>query len=87
MKWATGLASRVRDAEDTTGFLLNDVYKALPRPVRDLIRTEPRASYNELSTAVLALDTGDLKDAAAVYTRDEETARLAREPASPTKAL
>jgi hypothetical protein len=87
VKWATGLASRVRDAEDTTGFLLNDVYKALPRPVRDLIRTEPRASYNELSTAVLALDTGDLKDAAAVYTRDEETARLAREPASPTKAL
>ena len=87
VKWATGLASRVRDAEDTTGFLLNDVYKALPRPVRDLIRTEPRGSYNELSTAVLALDTGDLKDAAAVYTRDKETARLAREPASPTKAL
>jgi hypothetical protein len=87
VKWAAGLASRVRDAEDTTGFLLGDVYKALPRPVRDLIRTEPRGTYNELAAAVLALDTTDLKDAAAAYARDEETARLAREPPSPTKAL
>jgi hypothetical protein len=87
VKWATGLASRVRDAEDTTGFLLSDVHKALPRPVRDLIRTEPRKTYDELAAAVLALDTSDLKDAAAAYTRDEETARLAREPTSPTKVL
>src|SRR5882762_2043175 len=87
VKWATGLASRVRDAEDSTGFLLGDVYNALPKPVRDLIRKEPRASYQELTTAVLALDTSDLKDAAVNFTRDEETARLAREPASPTKVL
>ncbi|KIM71871.1 hypothetical protein PILCRDRAFT_16639 [Piloderma croceum F 1598] len=87
VKWATGLASRVRDAEDAMGFLLGDVYKALPRPVRDLIHTEPRRTYNELSAAVLALDTTDLKDGAAAYARDEETARLAREPMSPTKAL
>ena len=87
VKWATGLASRVRNAEDTTGFLLSDVHKALPRPVRDLICTEPRKSYDELAAAVLALDTTDLKDAAAAYARDEETARLAREPASPTKVL
>ena len=59
VKWATGLASRVHDAEDTTGFLLNDVYKGLPRPIRDLIHTEPRKTYSELSAAVLALDTGD----------------------------
>jgi len=87
VKWATGLASRVRDAEDATGFLLNDMYKALPLPVCDLIHTESRKIYNELSAAALALDTGDLKDAAVVYARDEEMARLAHEPASPTKAL
>ena len=87
VKWAAGLASRVRDAEDTTGFLLGDVYKTLPRPVRDLIRTESQGTYNELAAAVLALDTADLKDAAAAYARDEETARLASEPPSPTKAL
>ena len=87
VKWATGLASRVRDAEDTTGFLLSEVYNALPKPVRDLIRKEPRTTYTELTTAVLALDNVDLKDAAADYTCNEETARLAREPASPTKAI
>jgi len=87
VKWATGLVSRVRDAEDTTGFLLSDVYKALPRPVRDLVRTEPRKTYDELAAAVLTLDISDLKDAAAAYAHDEETARLAREPTSPTKAL
>jgi hypothetical protein len=87
VKCATGLASRVRDAEDSTGFLLGDIYNALPRPVRELIRKEPRSTYDQLTAAVLALDTSDLKDAAATYTRDEETARLAREPASPTKAL
>ena len=68
------------------GFLLNDVYKALPRQIRDFIHTEPQKMYNKLSTAVLTLDTGDLKDAAAVYAPDKETARLAFEPASPTKA-
>jgi hypothetical protein len=87
VKWATGLASRVRDAEDTSAFLITDVYNALPRPVRELIRKEPRATYAELATAVLALETGELKEAAADFARDEETARLAREPASPTKAI
>ena len=43
--------------------------------------------YSELTAAVLALDTSDLKDAAATFAHDEETARLAREPASPTKVL
>jgi hypothetical protein len=76
VKWATGLGSRVHNAEDTTRFLLCDVYNALPKPVHDLIRKEPRASYQELTTAVLALDTSDLKDAAATFKRDEETARL-----------
>ena len=87
VKWATGLASKVRDAEDSTGFLLGDVYNALPRPVRDLVRKEPRSTYGELTAAVLALDTSDLKDAATTFARDKETARLAREPASPTKVL
>jgi len=69
------------------GSCLSDVYKALPRPVRDLVRTEPRKTYDELAAAVLTLDISDLKDAAAAYAHDEETARLAREPTSPTKAL
>jgi hypothetical protein len=87
VKWATGLGSRVRDAEDQTGFLIGEVYNALPRPVRELIRSKPRTTYEELSAAVLALDTSDLKEAAADYSRNEETARLAREPPSPTKAI
>ena len=87
VKWATGLTSRVRDAEDTTGFLLSEVYNNLPRPVRELIRKEPRATYDALITAVLALDTSDLKETAADFARDQETARLARQPPSPTKAI
>jgi len=87
IKWATGLPSRVRDAGDTSAFLITDVYNALPRPVRELIRKEPRATYEELAAAVLALETGELKEAAADFARDEETARLAREPTSPTKAI
>ena len=87
IKWATGLASKVRDAEDTTGFLIGEVYNALPRPVRELIRTRLRTTYDELSAAVLALDTSELKEAAADYSHDEETARLTRVPASPTKAI
>jgi hypothetical protein len=45
VKWATGLASRVRDAGDTSAFLITDVYNGLPRPVRELIRKEPRTTY------------------------------------------
>ena len=87
VKWANGLASRVRDAEDKSAFLLSEVFDALPEPVRDLVRKEPRSSYNELATAVRSLDTKDLKDAAARYVRNEETARLARLQTSPTKVL
>jgi hypothetical protein len=87
IRWANGLASRVRDAEDRSAFLLSEVFDALPEPVRDLVRKEPRTTYDELATAVRSLDTKDLKDAAAKYNRDEETARLARLQASPTKVL
>jgi hypothetical protein len=87
VKWANGLASRVRDAEDKSAFLLTEVYDALPEPVRDLVRREPRVNYEELATAVCSLDTKDLKDAAVRYARDEETARLAHLQSSPTKAL
>jgi hypothetical protein len=87
VKWATGLASRVRDAGDTSAFLITDVYNGLPRPVRELIRKEPRTTYTELAAAVLTLETSELKEVAADFARDEETARLAREPASPTKAI
>jgi hypothetical protein len=81
------LASRVHDAEDIAGFLLSDVYRALPRPVCDLICTEPQKTYDELSTAILMLDTSNLTDGAAAYVCDKETAHLACELASPTKAL
>ena len=87
VKWAAGLASRVRDAGDTSAFLLTEVYNALPKPVRELIRKEPRSNYTELAKAVLELETSELKEVAADFARDEETARLAREPASPTKAI
>jgi len=38
VKWANGLASRVRDAEDKSAFLLSEVFDALPEPVRDLVK-------------------------------------------------
>ena len=87
VKWANGLSTRVCDAEDSMGFLISEVDGNLPRPVHKLIRTKPRTTYQELSSAILALDTSDLKDAAVEHNRNEETARLAREPASPTKAI
>ena len=43
--------------------------------------------YKELADAVLVLDIGDLHDSVQVYVHDEETARLARAPPSPTKAI
>ena len=87
IKWASGLTSRARDAEDTTGFLIGEVYNALPRPIRELIRKERRSTYPELVAAVFTIDTNDLKEAAADFACDEEMARLARQPASPTKAI
>jgi hypothetical protein len=87
VKWAMGLASRACDAEDTIGLLLTDVYNALPRPVCKLTHSKARSTYDELATAILNLDVNDLKEAAADFSRDEETARLAHEPASPTKAI
>ena len=67
VKWATGLALRVRDAGDTSAFLITDIYNALPQPVRELIRKEPRATYTKLAAAVLALETSELKEAAADF--------------------
>jgi hypothetical protein len=87
VKWATGLASRVRDAGDTSAFLITDVYNGLPKPVQELIRKEPRSNYTELTTAVLALETSELKEVAADFAHDKETACLACEPTSPTKAI
>lgn len=87
VRWANGLASRVRDAEDTVGFALGETFDALPRPVKDLIRREQRTTYKELADTVLGIDIGDLRDAAANHKRDEETARLARAQSSPTKAI
>jgi hypothetical protein len=78
IKWANGLSSRVCDVEDKSAFLLSKVFDVLPEPVRDLVRKEPRTTYDKLATAVHSLDTKDLKDAAARYSRDKETARLAR---------
>jgi len=69
---ATGLASRVHDAGDTSAFLITDICNALPRPVRELIQNELRATYGELVAAVLVLETGELKEAAADFARDEE---------------
>lgn len=76
VKWATGLALRVRDVEDTTGFLLTEIYKGLPRPVHELIRNERKSMYAELAKAVLNLNMNDLKEAAGDFNHDEETARL-----------
>lgn len=88
VKWATGLMARVRAAKDDDGFLLDDVYSNLPRPVRDLIRSAPKKTYEELVTAVLALDTSDLREVAADYSLDAENTKLLRQaPPSPTKAL
>ena len=67
--------------------MLGEVFNALPRPVKDLIRREPRATYKQLADAVLAIDIGDLRDSARDHIRNEETARLARTPPSPTKAV
>ena len=52
VKWASGLASRVRDAEDKSAFLLSEVFDVLPEPIRDLVRKEPRTTYDELATAI-----------------------------------
>ena len=84
-----GLVSRVCDTEDTTGFLLDDMYKALPHPVHNLVHTElpSQRTYDELSADVLVLHTSDLKDGATAYTHDEEMAHLTHEPMSHTKAL
>jgi hypothetical protein len=77
----------VRDAGDTSAFLITEIYNGLPKPVRELIQKEPQTTYTELATAVLGLETSELKEVAADFARDEETARLAREPTSPTKAI
>ena len=87
VRWANGLTAHVREAEDSSGFVLGEVFKDLPCPVKDLIRHKKQTTYKELADSVLAIDIGDLWDSMADYRRDEETARLARAPPSPTKAV
>ena len=45
---ANRLAAKVRDAEDTAHFALGETFDALPRPIKELIRHEPRGTYKEL---------------------------------------
>ena len=87
VKWADGIVAKAKDAEDTGGLLLQDVVDGLPTPVRDLIRHQPRTTYKELAEAVRAVDVVELRDGVSKYTKDEETARLARVNASPTRAI
>ena len=87
IQWANGLAAQVRDAEDTGGFALGEAFNALPHPVKDLIHCEPQSMYKELADTVLVLDIWGIHDSVQVYVHDEETARLARAPLSPTKAI
>jgi hypothetical protein len=72
------------------GFLIREVYNALPCPIKELICSKPRATCGKLSSAVLTLNTSDLKEATANYLQNEEMACLACltcEPPSPTKAI
>ena len=87
VQWANGLTARVREADDTGGFTLGEIFNALPHPVKDLVRHEKRSTYRELANAVLIIDIGDLHDSAADHRCDEETASLARAPPSPTKVV
>ena len=87
IRWANGLAAHVREAEDSSGFALGEVFKDLPRPVKDLIRCEKQTTYKELADSVLAINIGDLRDSTVDYRHDEETARLAKAPPFPTKAV
>ncbi|KII82684.1 hypothetical protein PLICRDRAFT_181167, partial [Plicaturopsis crispa FD-325 SS-3] len=82
--WANGLVSRADDAGDKGHMLLSEVYGALPGPVC----YKPRGTYKELAAAVREIAIPDLLDELRRFCKDEETARLAREPPiSPTKAL
>ena len=38
VQWANRLTAQVREAEDTSGYVLREVFKDLPHPVKDLIR-------------------------------------------------
>ena len=87
VRWASGLASRVCNAKDMTGFLISEVYNRLPKPVCELIHKELKTTYAELATAVIAIDTGNLTEAAMDFICGEETAQLTCKPASPTKAI
>jgi hypothetical protein len=74
VKWANGLAAKAKDAEDTAGLLIQDVFDNLPAPVRELIRHKTRTNYEELAEAVRTLDTLDLREVVDKYKKDEETA-------------
>lgn len=89
--WAQGLKVRARRAEDTSHFVLTDVYRALPGPIKSLIQGKPKTSYEELAAAVRSIDTLDLEEKVKTHRRDEQTARIADLIASPmndiTKAM
>jgi hypothetical protein len=87
IKWANGLLPKAKDADDTNGLLLQDVFDSLPAPIRDLIRHKSRTTYEELADTVRGIDVVHLRETVAKYEKDEETARLARITASPTKNL
>ena len=87
VRWANGLVAHIREAEDSSRFVLSEVFKDLPHPVKDLIRCEKRTTYKELADSVLMIDIGDLWDSTVDYRHNEETARLVRAPPSPTKAV
>jgi hypothetical protein len=87
IKWANGLTAKARDAEDSGGLLLQDIFHALPEPIRDLTRDKPRTNYDELADAVRAIDVVYLRETVEKYKKNEETARLARVANSPTKSL
>ena len=38
VQWANRLTAHIREAEDTSRYVLGEVFKDLPHPVKDLIR-------------------------------------------------
>ena len=79
VRWANGLTAHIREAGDTGGFTLGEVFNALPKPVKD--------TYKELADTVLVINIGDLCDSTADHRCDKEMVRLRRALPSPTKVV